>query len=479
MPDVQYHETVAKVDWNESITIDENTSRTNKLLKQLKGRAEESTSLIGQQQYLISRDRSMTNSESKIYLRAKDTESLDELKEAVAFFFNKEYPTAVFKLNPPETVFEALFDTSIPDIIIELYPKNGHVDIGKDSIDRFKKRMVEKTGENITTQAYSSQINITVDREQLMLYNVELDKVISTLKSAFGENSIAMLRSYSQYTPIMVDGEEKTIDDVIANTLIYGGGERSYPLKTFVKLSKSSDVKEIVAGRNGEYKPLYIAKVADEKKSETIISNTLKTQNEWNFDLSGSLFQNREMINQLMVVLFVSLLMMYFILTAQFESFLQPLILLIEIPIDIAAALLLLMLCGHTLNLMSAIGIVVTCGIIINDSILKIDVINELRKAGVPLMEAIHQAGKKRLRAILMTSLTSMLALVPFLFSNDLGSELQRPLSIAMIGAMVVGTIVSLFLIPLIYWFIYQKEETKKVANDDGGAGDINSKKEE
>ena len=130
----------------------------------------------------------------------------------------------------------------------------------------------------------------------------------------------------------------------------------------------------------------------------------------------------------------------------------------LEIPIDVAFALLLLWMCGHTLNLMSAIGLIVTCGIIINDSILKLDAINELRKTGMPLLEAIHEAGRRRLRPIIMTSLTTIFAMVPLLFSFDMGSELQKPLSIAMIGAMFVGTLVSLFIIPLIYWFIYRKE---------------------
>ena len=120
--------------------------------------------------------------------------------------------------------------------------------------------------------------------------------------------------------------------------------------------------------------------------------------------------------------------------------------------------MLLLWICGHTLNLMSAIGLIVTCGIIINDSILKLDAINELRRAGMPLLEAIHEAGRRRLRPIIMTSLTTIFAMVPLLFSFDMGSELQKPLSIAMIGAMFVGTLVSLFIIPLIYWFIYRKE---------------------
>ena len=101
-----------------------------------------------------------------------------------------------------------------------------------------------------------------------------------------------------------------------------------------------------------------------------------------------------------------------------------------------------------------------SCGIVVNDSILKIDSINELRKAGTPLMQAIHTAGIRRLRPIVMTSLTTIVAMAPLLFSNDMGSELQRPLAIAMTGSMLLGTLVSLFIIPLIYWFIYRRKES-------------------
>lgn len=94
------------------------------------------------------------------------------------------------------------------------------------------------------------------------------------------------------------------------------------------------------------------------------------------------------MLDELVIILFISLLLMYFILAAQFESFLQPLLVLAEIPIDLAFALLLLWICGHTLNLMSAIGLIVTCGIVINDSILKLDAINELRKSGCSVIRS-------------------------------------------------------------------------------------------
>ena len=75
----------------------------------------------------------------------------------------------------------------------------------------------------------------------------------------------------------------------------------------------------------------------------------------------------------------------------------------------------------------------------------------------VPLMEAIHEAGRRRLRPIIMTSLTTIFGMVPLLFTFDMGSELQKPLSIAMISAMLIGTAVSLFIIPLVYWFIYRR----------------------
>ena len=217
----------------------------------------------------------------------------------------------------------------------------------------------------------------------------------------------------------------------------------------------------ITAGRNGEYIPYKFYGVENAEKLMTQVKETSSETGDWDIAFSGSFFSNQKMLDELVVILFISLLLMYFILAAQFESFMQPLLVLMEIPIDVAFALVLLWVCGHTLNLMSAIGLIVTCGIVINDSILKLDAINELRKEGVPLLEAIHEAGRRRLRPIIMTSLTTIFAMVPLLFSFDLGSELQKPLSIAMIGTMTIGTLVSLFIIPLLYWFIYRNKEKR------------------
>lgn len=229
-------------------------------------------------------------------------------------------------------------------------------------------------------------------------------------------------------------------------------------MRELIKVTPAEDLKSITAGRNGEYIPYRFYGVEDAEQLMTEVKEVTNETGDWDIGFSGSFFSNQKMLDELVVILFISLLLMYFILAAQFESFMQPLLVLMEIPIDVAFALVLLWICGHTLNLMSAIGLIVTCGIVINDSILKLDAINELRKEGVPLLEAIHEAGRRRLRPIIMTSLTTIFAMVPLLFSYDLGSELQKPLSIAMIGTMTIGTLVSLFIIPLLYWFIYRNK---------------------
>ena len=107
---------------------------------------------------------------------------------------------------------------------------------------------------------------------------------------------------------------------------------------------------------------------------------------------------------------------------------------------------------------MSMIGLVVMSGIIINDSILKVDTINRLRRSGTPIMRAIVTAGHKRLKPIVMTSLTTILAIAPLLRRGDMGSDLQFPLSLALIAGMVAGTFVSLFFVPLMYYVIYRKK---------------------
>ena len=462
MPEIEQNELITHIEWNENIHIDENRNRIHQLSASIQEQVIEHTVYVGQQQFLLNRDQEMSGSESEMYLKTEQPVGIAPLQKSIEQWIKKNYPKAVVSFSPPVTVFEKLFVTGEADLVAELHTRNQAVAPDATLLQKMREQIESQTGHTPVGIAFDNQLNLSIDRQKLLLYNVDYNKVYQLLKTAFKENEVATLRSYQQYLPISLAGEEQTVNDVLQKTLVSTnpdekGDVRYIPLQALVRITPGEDLKTITAGKNGEYIPFSFY---DAEEVEDLMEQIKKeVEKDWDIDFSGSFFSNQQMLNELVIILFISILLMYFILASQFESFLQPLIVLFEIPIDVAASLLVLWICGHTLNLMSAIGIVVTCGIIINDSILKLDVINELRKGGTPLMEAIHEAGRRRLRPIIMTSLTTIFGMVPLLFTFDMGSELQKPLSIAMISAMIIGTAVSLFIIPLVYWFIYHKQE--------------------
>lgn len=476
MPEIDQNELIAHLEWNENIHLDENRERIASLMEEAEKIGAQHTAYIGQQQFLLNRDRELSISEAELYFKTKKTDQIAPLQEALAQWIRMHYPMAVVSFAPPETVFEKMFDTGEADIVAELYARNKEQTPAATDIQALEKKIEAQAGEIPVGVAFDNQLNIAIDNQKLLLYNVSYDEVYRTLKTAFKENEIATLRSYQQYLPITLAGTDVSIEDILQRTLIrttIPASDESeetvvnyIPLRSLVQVTPGEDLKTLTAGKNGEFIPFsfYDVKNAEELMGniQNIIQSDTKYNEEWDLDFTGSFFSNQQMLNELVVILFISILLMYFILASQFESFLQPLIVLCEIPIDVAASLITLWIFGHTLNLMSAIGIVVTCGIIINDSILKLDMINELRKDGWPLLEAIHEGGRRRLRPIVMTSLTTIFGMVPLLFSFDMGSELQKPLSIAMISAMLIGTAVSLFVVPLVYWYIYRKHDTSE-----------------
>ena len=464
MPEIEQNELVMRIEWNENIHVDENRRRVNELMEQTDGQVKEHTAYVGMQDYILNGGSELSATEAELYFKTEEPTGIAPLQELLSKKVKEKYPLAVLTFSPPETIFEKLFVTGEADIVAQLNPENRSQAPDPAALQQLEGEIQYRTGLSTEGIAFRNQMNLVVDRERLLLYNVSYNELTRTLRTAFKENKVSTLRSYQQYLPVGIAGEERTINDILSTTLVQtqpdAKGEADYvPVSSLVKVMPSEDLKSITAGKNGEYIPVSFFEVTDAPKLMEDIEQVIQETDGWEVDFSGSFFSNEKMIGELAIILFVSILLMYFILCAQFESFLQPLIVLVEIPIDIAFALTSLWLFGHTLNLMSAIGIIVTCGIVVNDSILKLDSINELRKSGTPLMEAIHIAGVRRLRPIIMTSLTTIMAMVPLLFSHDMGSELQKPLAIAMIGSMLLGTLVSLFIIPLIYWFIYRKHE--------------------
>jgi len=474
MPQISQNEILVNIDWNANIHVRENAERTNALIQNLLGLKDltgltESSAQVAAQQFLLNREQEQSSSETEIYLKTAETKDIPTLKQTISEYFAANYPDAVVSFSPVDNIFEKIFTTGDPELTVEYYTLRED-DIEKlevSDIRHLEENLAAKTGETPVGNAFQKQLNIHIDREKLLLYGVSQGQILQALQTGFRENEFALLRSYQQYLPIVIGYEEQSIRDVIEKTTVDApaDGKNAFvtkiPLSFFITTSPAEDLKTIVAGGNGEYIPMQYYKTDRQEEIMQIAREDARNSDFWKVDFSGNYFFNKKMISELMIILLISVMLMYFILAAQFESFVQPLIVLLEIPIDITASLALLMLLGHSLNLMSAIGIVVSTGIIINDSILKVDVMNQLRREGYALMDAIHEAGRRRLKAILMTTLTSIVCMAPLLFSYNLGAELEKPLAIATIGGMLIGTPISLFVVPLVYWGIYRNKSEK------------------
>ncbi|MCQ2973326.1 MAG: efflux RND transporter permease subunit [Bacteroidales bacterium] len=461
MPQIDYYEQTAKIEWNSEINIEENRYRTESLLKAVGNSADEYTAYIGVQDYVVDAGNELSKTEAELYWKTSSPDSIEPLTNNVKNWLSKNYPQASIKFAPPTTIFEKLFETSEADIVAQ-FNKRGQdpsIDEIKDLQNQIKQATKEYHSSNL---AFVPEKTLIIDRRALELYHVDIATLQNYLSNLISGSQITELHSYSSYMPIYLSGNAEKVEETIQNGTIsvYDNENREtiyVPIRQLVKEVYTDELKTITAGKNNDYIPIYFYDIENADNLCNTIRNIVNKDNRWEVDFSGAFFSNKEMMKQLIIILFISLMLMYFIMCAQFESFKQPLIVLMEIPIDASFALIVLWLCGVSINLMSGIGIIVSCGIIVNDSILKLDTINELRRKGMELTEAVHTAGQRRLRAIVMTSLTTIGATLPILFTNDMGSELQRPLAIAMISTMTIGTFVSLFIIPLIYTIIEKK----------------------
>lgn len=466
MPKIDYYEQVASIEWNDDINIDENRRRTQLLLSAVNDIPIESTAYIGVQDYVVDQANQLSKTEAELYFKTSSPDSIAPLNNAIRLWLKDNYPNASVKFSPPVTIFEKLFETAEADIVAQLSERGYEAssDEIKDIEGKIKTALPDQ---HSSTLAFVPQKLLIIDRQALQLYNVNIQTLQNLITEVVAGEQVTELHSYNQYMPVYIKGDGNNIDKFIAEGFINVFDNNSktntyVPIRRLVRQTTAQELKTVTAGKNGRYVPIYFYDVDDAETLCNTIRSVVNSTNRWDVDFSGAFFGNKAMVKQLAVILLISIMLMYFIMCAQFESFLQPLIVMVEIPIDVCFALVVLWLSGCTLNLMSGIGIIVSCGIIVNDSILKLDTINELRKQGMSIATAVHTAGQRRLRAIVMTSLTTIGAALPILFTSDMGSELQQPLAVAMISTMAVGTFVSLFVMPLIYIVLVKPKSYEK-----------------
>jgi hydrophobic/amphiphilic exporter-1 (mainly G- bacteria), HAE1 family len=189
-------------------------------------------------------------------------------------------------------------------------------------------------------------------------------------------------------------------------------------------------------------------------------------------DVGGENEEMRRSFRDLAFAFGLALILVYMILAAQFESFVHPFTILMSVPLALIGAILALVLSGQGLNTMSLIGVVILVGIVVNDSIVKVDFINQMRAQGMRVRMAILKAGRIRLRPIIMTTVTTVLGLTPMAMGIGRGADLRAPLAIAVIGGLIVATALTLIVVPVVYSLVESFRVWIRSSEPEGVPGD-------
>ena len=459
LPELSHSDTLVNIEWNQRISVEENNRRCEQILAQFPDLVEQYTCMVGAQQFALSHTREISLSEAIIYIKAGGTQEIDQIESKVGEYIHSNWPDAVHSTQASGNIFDMLFSDREAPLVARLKRSDGSTP-EPDQLSTILGSIRAALPEIEVQQAeWNEYIELITDPERLALYDVSFDMILNYLKNSMNASSVLRISKGDISMPVVIGVGTKEARDLIQGSYIDTRGGR-VPLEILLKESRNRDLKSISSGVDGEFYPLvFDVRGKEARRVMEEVKKVVRQDEKFDVSFTGTYFSNREMIKELIGVLIISILLLFFILAAQFESLVQPFIILSELIIDIFAVLGILWIFGESLNLMSMIGMVVMCGIVINDSILKVDTINRLRENGMGLKHAILEAGSRRLKAIVMTSLTTILAIAPFLVRGDMGSDLQYPLSLALISGMIAGTFVSVFFVPLAYYVIYKKSD--------------------
>jgi HAE1 family hydrophobic/amphiphilic exporter-1 len=197
------------------------------------------------------------------------------------------------------------------------------------------------------------------------------------------------------------------------------------------------------------------------KRVGNVISST-PIASDLRIAMHGSVDGMRKSFSSFGIGLVLSIILVYLILMAQFASFIDPLVILLAVPPGITGVILILLLTGTTLNVMSLMGVVMMAGIVVSNSILIVEFARHLRRGGMPIAEAVAMACRVRLRPVLMTSLATILGMIPMALALETGSEQYAPLARAIIGGLTVSVLVTVFVVPAAYLLVHRNEEQSR-----------------
>lgn len=232
-----------------------------------------------------------------------------------------------------------------------------------------------------------------------------------------------------------------------------------------------------------------IMKVTAETKPEyntTLLSRKMQSKLDdydapkgYKLEIAGEVESVKTMVHDMLLMILVAIILVYLVMVAQFANFLSPFIVMFTIPLAFTGGFLALMITGQDLSIIALMGFLILSGVVVNNGIVFIDYANRLRRAGMEKREALRETGKARMRPILMTSLTTVLAMSVMAVSHSQGAEMGRGMAIVTIGGLLYATLMTLFIVPVMYDITYRKKDLKGVDLGDEETLNISEEDEE
>jgi len=304
---------------------------------------------------------------------------------------------------------------------------------------------------SISREMKRPELQIEIDREKASILGLNMNTIASTIKTYITGSTASKYREKGQTYDIFVRLEESSrsnLEDIQNLSIVSPYSQKSIKLSNIARIIEDSGPEEIE--RKNRERVVRVECNAYKRSSGKIVEDikaelrkvTIPSDIMVNF--GGEAEEQKKAFKDLTLLLILGIVMVYMVMAAQFESLVDPFIVMFAVPFTFIGVILSFLLTGTTLSIISFLGIVMLMGIVVNNAIVLVSYINILRARGYSMMEAVTQGGKARLRPILMTSL-------PLALSRGEGSETWQPLGITMMGGLMVSAMITLLFVPTMY----------------------------
>jgi HAE1 family hydrophobic/amphiphilic exporter-1 len=299
------------------------------------------------------------------------------------------------------------------------------------------------------------EVEVVIDRFKTSYYSVTVESIINQVKNYLSGSSAGSFEKDGEMKDITIKLGDLSLNQL--RDLMITAGNVKVPLSELAAIKIIVSPREIT--RRNQVRTCYIYAMVSGNSTFGKVVNEAETALkavtlpiDYKMEFTGEELKRKESMSNLSFALILSLVLVFMVLAAQFESVIQPFVIMLTIPLAGVGTVLTFFLLGESLNMMAYIGIIMLGGIAVNNAILLIDRINQLREVGMQKKEAIVLAGTQRIRPILMTSLTTILALLPLTIGIGDSAALRAPMALAVIGGLVSSTLLTLVVIPCVYW---------------------------